>query len=521
MIYSYVQIIVTIALVCYVSGCDDFAYWRFDKDEKKSCAEWVKKWPVIRCEKTDSFGKRVKDKCRATCNTCPGASQPVKKGVGESCSMNSQCHSLLCYSGVCTQHSQPSTSKKTIGQYCTSNSQCQSAHCSGNICSLNTNPVPTPSSPSTNTKKGIGQSCRWNYQCQSRNCLNNVCSSAGNSNLSPSLPSPSPPSPSTRTKKAIGQSCRWNYQCQSKNCVNKVCSYADNSNPSPSPPSSTNTKKGVGQSCRWNYQCQSRNCLNSICSSEGESNPLPSWPSPSPPSPSTDMKKAIGQLCQWNSQCLSNRCHDRICSISSIPSPSHSWPSYPTPSWPSLPSPSPPGLKSAGQLCTSNFQCQSGYCTRGVCFESRQCQIVDSASFPLGSEFHENKIILVFVASGFVGKQNDFRNEIQNAYSEMKKVEMFKDSDARYQAFYVNQMHDSFCDYGCEDVDRLLCCDLQITRSLANKCFPASSKVQTIVIHNDFKYGGEYPRFFLQTHTLYYVLIFVHVLNVLRCGICK
>lgn len=52
-------------------------------------------------------------------------------------------------------------------------------------------------------------------------------------------------------------------------------------------------------------------------------------------------------------------------------------------------------------------------------------------------------------------------------------------------------MESSFCDYDCGGIRRLLCCNLDITKDLRSKCFPnAGENVQTIVIHNDYEYGG-------------------------------
>eukprot|EP00554_Chaetoceros_debilis_P016857 CAMPEP_0194127396 /NCGR_PEP_ID=MMETSP0150-20130528/60498_1 /TAXON_ID=122233 /ORGANISM="Chaetoceros debilis, Strain MM31A-1" /LENGTH=312 /DNA_ID=CAMNT_0038821317 /DNA_START=843 /DNA_END=1777 /DNA_ORIENTATION=- len=77
------------------------------------------------------------------------------------------------------------------------------------------------------------------------------------------------------------------------------------------------------------------------------------------------------------------------------------------------------------------------------------------------------------------------------AHDEMRTVNMFAtDQEAKFKILYVDKVNAPFCDYDCNGIDRLLCCDLQITRNIANKCFPASSVLQTIVIHNDDKYGG-------------------------------
>jgi len=51
-------------------------------------------------------------------------------------------------------------------------------------------------------------------------------------------------------------------------------------------------------------------------------------------------------------------------------------------------------------------------------------------------------------------------------------------------------LEESFCNYGCYGIDRLLCCTISKAKALASKCFSSQATLQTIVIHNDDKYGG-------------------------------
>jgi len=116
------------------------------------------------------------------------------------------------------------------------------------------------------------------------------------------------------------------------------------------------------------------------------------------------------------------------------------------------------------------------------------CKSLDH-DVPKGTEFDKDTIIIVFVGSDFTNS-NDFSTTVDAAYTEIQSEDMFDDATAKYRAFYVDKLQKGFCDYGCQGIDRLLCCTVATARILANNCFPESSTLQTIVVHNDEKYGG-------------------------------
>jgi len=147
-----------------------------------------------------------------------------------------------------------------------------------------------------------------------------------------------------------------------------------------------------------------------------------------------------------------------------------------------------PGTIVTGKSCTTNSDCVSRFCesTKGICYASSNCKAIKHDA---GTEFDQDHLILIFVGSGFTDL-TDWSSQIQNTYSTFQGFDFFEDSVTHFSSFYAEDLSDSFCNFGCYGIDRLLCCDVSTARSIGNSCFPAGNRVQHIVIHNDDKYGG-------------------------------
>jgi hypothetical protein len=147
--------------------------------------------------------------------------------------------------------------------------------------------------------------------------------------------------------------------------------------------------------------------------------------------------------------------------------------------------------KDIGEQCTDDNECITGQCDGGGCVQNLMCKSLDGR--PWTPEYNQDMLMLVFVGSDF-SDVSDFAASVHNAYDEMKTAPMFDNSydqdRMRYRAFYVETTSSSFCHYNCDGIERLLCCDKATARNLANSCFPERSTLQTIVIHNNDKYGG-------------------------------
>ena len=139
-----------------------------------------------------------------------------------------------------------------------------------------------------------------------------------------------------------------------------------------------------------------------------------------------------------------------------------------------------------GQTCSSNSQCESNKCSSGTCVAQSSCKVLGGKSGP----FDKDTIVIVFVGSGF-SNMEELEKVANDNFEGHSAVEMFRDDEAKYKALYVREGTDSFCDYFCKGIERLLCCDVDTAKDLSSKCFPATPKTtQTVVIHNDVKYGG-------------------------------
>ena len=85
---------------------------------------------------------------------------------------------------------------------------------------------------------------------------------------------------------------------------------------------------------------------------------------------------------------------------------------------------------------------------------------------------------------------DDWAAKVDSIYSVFESYDFFKAEVTQFSSFYVNTLENPFCYFNCGGIDRLLCCDIFRARILANSCFPAVATVQTVVVHNDQKYGG-------------------------------
>jgi len=151
------------------------------------------------------------------------------------------------------------------------------------------------------------------------------------------------------------------------------------------------------------------------------------------------------------------------------------------------PTPNPMGSE-VGKGCEEHAECSSGYCSpeKNTCYASPECKAIKQA---VGATFHENRIILVLVGSGFTSL-TDWESQVDTTYSIFPSFEFFEDANDSFHAFYVDKLEPSFCYYNCNGIQRLLCCDVAKAHSITADCFPPGSTVQTMVIHNDYEYGG-------------------------------
>jgi hypothetical protein len=153
----------------------------------------------------------------------------------------------------------------------------------------------------------------------------------------------------------------------------------------------------------------------------------------------------------------------------------------------SAPTPAPTTART-GVACTQNSECDSNVCdpTTKVCYASDKCKAVKHSpgeTFDRGS-----KVVVVIVGSDFTDITT-WQNQVATTFSDFDRFPFFGD-DSDYVAFYVNELRDSFCELGCYNVDRLLCCTTSVAKSIAFSCYDDVASVQVVAIHNTPTYGG-------------------------------
>ena len=161
-----------------------------------------------------------------------------------------------------------------------------------------------------------------------------------------------------------------------------------------------------------------------------------------------------------------------------------------------------------GATCTRNSNCVSNFCdpTTKVCYASAKCKAVKHSpgeTFDLGG-----KVVVVIVGSDFTDATT-WQNQVPTTFSDFYLFPFFGD-DSEYVAFYVNELHDSFCELGCYNIDRLLCCTESVAKSIALSCYDNVASVQILAIHNTDTYGGSGGEIATVTTNSYSSLVGVH-----------
>ena len=143
--------------------------------------------------------------------------------------------------------------------------------------------------------------------------------------------------------------------------------------------------------------------------------------------------------------------------------------------------------RKVGQYCSADSDCESWTCRENTCYASDSCKPIKQLA---GQEFDENMIVLVFVGSGFRDLM-DWKMAVTKTFYAFDEYEMFDYGNSRFVALYVDELEEeSYCNFQCQGVPTLLCCQLKQMRALTNKCIPPGANVNTIVIENSEEYGG-------------------------------
>ena len=436
---------IAIAIICMYHttlACNDSQNYVLDQLK----CDWVAVKPIQRCELYNTAGKQMKNVCQETCDNCPNRSLPISS----TCSNHIKCMSNYCEYGICTERS-------SDGSYCSENVGCKSNVCSNGKC-LRKN----------------GDICLTDNTCESNRCSSGLCATKK----------------VNKRKSKIGEPCFKHSGCETNACTNNVCKYIS--------VASVNVKADLGDACFSNQSCTSNYCENSKCRLK----PNGKWCNIDNQCASsfcsnnrcivntivpieadlggycvsnTGCKsgyceinscklKPIGTECDIDNQCASSFCFNNNCVISQFLDVMDT---------------------DTGRSCSKNNECKSNKCSNGACMAQESCEVLGGFE----GSFDRDVVVLVFIGSGF-DNLNTQDQVMQDNFRFMKDVEIFKDNKAKYKALYVRELVEPFCDYWCKGIERLLCCQQEMARELTNRCFPKKSTMQTIVVHNDEKYGG-------------------------------
>lgn len=118
--------------------------------------------------------------------------------------------------------------------------------------------------------------------------------------------------------------------------------------------------------------------------------------------------------------------------------------------------------------------------------QASECQVLRASS-----KAPDQSVNIVLVPSNFNGDMELFRSEAQKIVKTFEAYKPFS-IENRYLNFLLSNSEykdNSYCEYGCSGIDRLLCCKRSAAKKLAKKCNNSPER-QILVVHNDTKYGG-------------------------------
>ncbi len=141
-----------------------------------------------------------------------------------------------------------------------------------------------------------------------------------------------------------------------------------------------------------------------------------------------------------------------------------------------------------GDACATDLDCLSGNCSGGVCVETPgtldpQCVPLKHDGGPL-----DGRLNIVMVPSGFNGDMNLFRQKAEWIQGIFDQYVPFRNDVEELNVFYVPIEQGDYCDFGCNGIDRLLCCTISTAKAISSTC--TSGRRQTVVVHNSDTYGG-------------------------------
>jgi VCBS repeat protein len=358
-----------------------------------------------------------------SCNVSPNQGVCSVPGpIGIPCTSGTQCQSGQCVDGFCcASASCPSgnfcntgvcSPPADNGANCSLDEQCASGHCVDGICcdseacpvgefcnipgfaGMCTPPEPQGSPCTVVEQCQTGLFCTDHFCCDQRICpAGMTCDNPGSEGTCAIAPTFTPtatrtPSPTlTPTPQPNGASCTNNSQCASQQCVIIDSEPTGTCCNSASCPDDQRcdiighlgmcaSKLPNPAVCAKNTDCVSGNCQGNVCVP-----PFTPTQTPTPTQTQTPTPVGPGGTCTLSSQCTTGF----VCNTSETPHVCCTTLTCPVGqkcsvpdnlgvcSTPPTPTPTPTPKRALATPCAGDSQCQSGFCTDGVCCEEGDC----------------------------------------------------------------------------------------------------------------------------------------------------
>lgn len=250
-------------------------------------------------------------------------------------------------------------------------------------------------------KAGLGGPCVVGRQCESGACVNGVCCATGSCPTGERCdvipPGSSEPDGICKPPAPNGNSCTIGAQCASGRCVDGFCcasafcpegEYCNTGMCAP--------PAGNGTPCNAPEQCQSNFCVDGVCCSDPACAVNAACNIPGSEGICTT-RQPVGSPCTDPAQCCTDPtdptrcdpsfcedgfCCERACAANeSCGVPGREGECRPRPTSTAAPTPT-PTPQPIGAPCTNPGQCQSTFCTDGVCCNQASCPAGQSCSNP-------------------------------------------------------------------------------------------------------------------------------------------
>jgi hypothetical protein len=128
--------------------------------------------------------------------------------------------------------------------------------------------------------------------------------------------------------------------------------------------------------------------------------------------------------------------------------------------------------------------CTNSYCTTSKCVSDSSCTATTSSCVKV-SYNGAGRLDIVYVGDDYTSLSS-FASDVTTFKNKLLSYEPFKSNTNKINIYRVDKIVDLGCEYNCNGIARLICCDISKVKTLASEC-PAD---QIVVLVNNNNYGG-------------------------------